>query len=141
MDACIQVRELIEFGTERGTLDTMSKAKVDEHLLGCLSCQTWAQQTESLVNMAAALPQFDVSEALTQNIMSSIQAEASTRKSAVMPMVSAIATVVALAVLFYSFSFDNVYGLISWTIGLASMYLLQRLVCGGTAVETPKLTG
>ncbi len=141
MDACTQVREMIEFGSEKGTLDVSSKATVDEHLLGCLSCQTWAQQTESLVNVAAAMPQFDVSEALTQNIMVSIQSEVSSRKSAKMPMMSAVATVLALTILFYSFSFDNVYGLISWTIGLASMYLLQRLICGGTAVETPKLTG
>lgn len=141
MDTCTQVRELIEFGSAKGALDSSDKEKVDEHLLGCLSCQTWAQQTESLVNMAMAMPQFDVSEALTQNIMSSIQAEASTRKSLAMPIISTVSTLVALAILFYSSSFDNVYGLISWTIGLACMYLLQRLVCGGTTVETPKLTG
>lgn len=141
MDTCNQVREMIEFGGEKGTLDSSSKAKVDEHLLDCLSCQKWAQQTESMVSMASAMPQFDVSEALTQNIMSSIQSEVATRKSPTMSMVSVVSTFAALAILFYSFSFDNVYGLISWTIGLASMYLLQRLVCGGTAESTPKLTG
>lgn len=50
--------------------------KFQQHAAGCAHCRQWQQESADIVDMAAALPQFDVSEHVTQNILAAVDQEA-----------------------------------------------------------------
>ncbi len=106
--------------------------KLSEHRLllnSCASCADWCRQTNDLLSAAAVLPQFDVSEALTQRILSAVQAE---RQSSVTAKeIVLTAAVLGLAVAFVALeSFESISGLLAWFAGVAAVAVLKVLLSG-----------
>jgi len=96
------------------------------HEAQCSSCRVWTAQTQSILDVAAAMPQFDVSEALTQRILESVEAEAKRpRVEFGLLLPAAFAAGVAL---FTMAPVESVEGMLSWAIGLAGVVLLKAIV-------------
>ena len=101
---------------------------VSEHLKLCASCQSWQLQTEELVDMTRLLPQFDVSERLTQSILTQVAAVEKSRQQQLGWIVYATAVVLFVYVMLFVDAFESVWGIGSWMLGLATMIGLKLLV-------------
>jgi hypothetical protein len=109
-----------------GALESSEALELKAHRDQCAGCQAWQAQTESLMNMSSAMPQFDVSEALTQRIMASVEAES--RRTAVESGYLIPLAVVAAAMSLTVLPLDSVDGLFSWAIGLGGLFVLKAIV-------------
>lgn len=101
---------------------------VSKHLERCFPCQSWQIQTEELVDMTRSLPQFDVSERLTQSILSQVAVEEKSRQQQLGWIVYAAAVVLFLYVMLFVDAFESVWGVGSWVVGLATMIGLKLLI-------------
>jgi predicted anti-sigma-YlaC factor YlaD len=113
-------------GAARGQPD---EQLILEHFAECADCRDWQSQTIDLVSQMSAMPQFDVSEALTQRILASVRDEESTRLSTAQMVSMAVATGVAVAFLCFD-SLESAAGLASWLVGLSALFLLKPLLDG-----------
>ena len=90
---------------------------------------------EELVKMAAAMPQFDVPEELTQKILAAAELEGIQRK----PRWQSIAALTALVLGFIAVlcmdSFESVWGLMSWLLCVPAMFALQALIAAPQGQE------
>jgi hypothetical protein len=111
---CIRFRQAYEdFACQGKVSDPGAK----EHLDKCVDCVSWAEQTTDLLAMARSMPQFDVAEALTQNILAEVKAEqeiGETRKLGIL-----LGILAAAASAFIIMDSDSLYGCVSWAISLA----------------------
>lgn len=101
---------------------------VSKHLERCAPCQSWQIQTEELVDMTRSLPQFDVSERLTQSILSQVAVAEKSRQQQLGWVVYAAAVVLFLYVMLFVDAFESVWGVGSWVVGLATMIGLKLLI-------------
>src|SRR5947208_14362224 len=76
---------------------------------------------ESLSSAARSMPEFDVPEKLTQNILNSVQAEQTKPQSGIQISIIAALAVMACAALVWN-SFDSVPGWGSWFVGVAVLW-------------------
>jgi hypothetical protein len=88
------------------------------HLNDCASCRSWQEQNRSILNMAGELPQFDVSEQLTQRILqsTSVLPDRTNRQAIWIAVGAAVAT----AIVFVDAS-ESIGGWWAWLICFASM--------------------
>lgn len=110
------------------------RKRYEAHDGSCKSCEAWQRQSKDLMDMMAAMPQFDVSEALTQRILSSVETE----KGKVISLESLPAMplgIVAAAAVILLFPVDGVQGALSWMAAAAGLVLLQVLVKTTSASE------
>ena len=108
----------------------------NEHTASCKPCQVWQSQILALSDMASALPQFDVAEALTQRILSSVETEKakiiSLERLPAMPLGVVAAVVVVLLL-----PTEGLQGAFSWSAGVMGLLLLQALLKSANASEMP----
>lgn len=112
------------------------KKRYADHDGSCKSCAAWQRQSKDIMDMMAAMPQFDVSEALTQRILTSVETE----KGKVVSLESLPAMplgIVAVASVILLFPVDGVQGALSWMAAAAGLVLLQVLVTSTSASEMP----
>ncbi|MBX9949596.1 MAG: hypothetical protein K2Y39_10540 [Candidatus Obscuribacterales bacterium] len=111
-------------------------ASVDTHLNECTSCSAWSAQMREIETVAASMPQFDVSEALTQNILKAVESEPAKLGSTYWQSV-AIWVLCSIATGYMAFeTAENVQGLVAWAIGLGIVYGVYMLVGSSKEVET-----
>ena len=95
-----------------------------------------AYQLQSLETVAASLPQYDVSEALTQSIMRAVEAEPEYGKARDSIITASTIFAVLMAALFVIETQESVGGILSWMVGLAVMYSISLLVSSSQEAET-----
>lgn len=95
-----------------------------------------AYQIQEIEAVAASLPQYDVSEGLTQNILRAVEAEPAYGKNRDSIMMASTIFAVILAGLFVIETQESVGGILSWMVGLAVMYSISLLVSSSHEAET-----
>lgn len=129
---CNKARDILSSSLSREATD----ANVSVHLKECTSCSAWSTQMSEIETVAASMPQFDVSEALTQNILKAVEAEPAKLGSSYWQSV-AIWILCSIATGFMAFeTVENVEGLAAWAIGLGIVYGVYMLVGSSKEVET-----
>lgn len=135
---CNQARDLISHGLAReaGESDTAVDAQAQMHLKQCSSCATWSHQINEIAAVAANMPQFDVSEAMTQNILKAIEAEPA--HGHVLSGVTVVQILIGIAMFAFMLfeAAEDLNGVISWSIGLAIVYGINLLVSANREAET-----
>ena len=129
-DACTRARCTLESRLEGVAPDEAAEAETRAHLTTCRACATFGEQMAEIVAAAAALPQFDVSEALTQRILASAPASRPAPPAASMTMPLMAAAAALWMYLLVVVSVESVDGLMSWAVSLVLMVVL-RLIIGG----------
>jgi len=139
-DKDLEIEDEEELSKATHVLDTPAIALPAEvnarEKLGVCTEDGASYQLKEIESVAASLPQYDVSEALTQSIMRAVEAEPSYstgRESAI-----TVGTILALAmsVLFVIEAHESVGGILSWIVGLAVMYSISLLVSSSPEAET-----
>lgn len=126
-DKCRQTRDLLDKDASGHALVPATSNEVEQHLKACPGCARCYKQVNELISLTAALPQFDVPEALTQRILASInvkQEPAALSGQMIVMALVVIASVIWLA----ADSVETALGLISWIIGFAGVALLKLLI-------------
>lgn len=82
-----------------------------------------------LTKLTAEMPQFDVSEALTQRILHDIEMAPAYSRPLMLTVVFLSCLAVATVVFYFMESGETVAGVLSWGIGIAVMACLKFLVC------------
>ncbi len=129
---CNQARDMLSSSLARESTDT----NVDVHLKECSSCNAWAHQMKEIETMASSMAQYDVPEALTQNILKAVDAEAAHGKAVSPSMLLGGIFAVLMAAIFVIETHESVGGVISWMVGLALMYSVSLLVSSSKEAET-----
>lgn len=100
---------------------------VDAHLEMCTACSAWYRHTASIIETAKVMPQFDVSESLTQNILSSIaNEEIQGQRNWSWLMYGAV--FVAMWFLLIVDDAESIWGMGSWLFGFLTLAGLKFLV-------------
>lgn len=132
---CNQFRELFDSQVDGNrNLEPSTEKMYKQHEESCKACHTWKSQTVEIIGMSANLPMFDVSEALTQRILASVETE----KAKVIsfqglpagPLCAATALAVVLLLP------EGLQGTLSWAAGLIGLALLQLLLNSASASES-----
>lgn len=135
---CNRVRELIADildDTTESTSNALTRSSIEVdgepikvHLENCISCQTWRSQTDQIIDMTRTLPQFNVSENLTQSILEQVSVVEKTQHQQLAWLVYAMAVCTFLYIMLFVDAFESFWGLGSWLLGLATMIGLNLLV-------------
>ena len=128
---CEKTKRLLELRIEEGALSGDEFAHVEPHLKSCKPCAQWQSQMQDIVAAARATAQFDVSEALTQRILSALDQERSGKAASANQVASLLELLAAGAGVFVVDSMESLSGLGSWCVGLAVMFVIQTIVAGG----------
>ncbi len=95
-----------------------------EHLAQCRACEIWQSEHRQISELAALMPQFDVSEGLTQKILDSVAKEATPKiETSLLPLALS-----ASAVFLVMLPFDSWQSVLGWGAGFLGMLLLQALM-------------
>lgn len=100
-------------------------SKFQKHIESCDGCKQWHRQNEELGAMVNAMPQFDVSEGLTQRILAEVQGQP--RRHFAGALLAPLA-VAAAAVTCAWMPLDTVEGLLSTAVGIAGLYFIRVVV-------------
>lgn len=131
---CEQVRELLELSIESSDLlADGDRGAADEHLAECRPCSSWKEQSADIIDLARSLPTFDVSEKLTQSILTQIAVEETAKQKQLGWIVYAVAVVTFIWLLVVVDAYESIWGVGSWLVGLGTMLALKALVS-----ESPK---
>lgn len=135
---CNRVRELLADildDTTESTSSALSRSTIEVdgepinvHLENCIACQIWKTQTDQIIDMTRTLPQFDVSENLTQSILTQVSAAEKTQHQQLAWLVYAMAICTFLYIMLFVDAFESFWGLGSWLLGLATMIGLNLLI-------------
>lgn len=124
-DECLNLRRVAD--------EPESGAQFHKHMEGCGACKQWHAQNQEIVSMVGALPQFDVSEALTQNVLAAVAAQP--RKQAAPNLMTPVA-LVAVAACFIVHPIDSLEGFLAGGIGMIGLYVIYLLVKSAPVEET-----
>lgn len=98
--------------------------KMLAHAAQCSSCAAWQKQNELMISLASAMPQFDVSEGLTQRILGAVEKENTPGME-----VSLLPISIAAGLAFLIFvPFDSAQSLFSWGIGALGLFIMYGLM-------------
>jgi len=129
---CQQVRELLSTALEAEGQSlaglNVEGEPVEKHMEMCAPCQKWKAHTEDIVDVARSMPQFDVAEHLTQNILSTVASEQQSKQRQLSWIVYAAAMISFLYVMVIIDGSESVWGMGSWLVGLLTMLGLKMLV-------------
>lgn len=121
---CLTFRKLYESGECGHSLSASEQNSFDLHKSNCKSCSGFCLQHEEIAGCAGGLPQFDVSEGLTQRILDSIERQSTPRvETSILPI--GLAACVAF---FVMVPFDSLQSLYGWGAGILGLFLLQLLM-------------
>lgn len=125
---CAEFRALADrLADGEAGLTVAQKEYCQEHVKVCKACRAWQYQTREIVDMVSMMPQFDVSEALTQRILSSVERERGV-KSALEALPAMPLGIVAGFSFILLLPMDGIQGAFSWTAAIAGLVLFQVLL-------------
>lgn len=119
-DICNEFRQSVD---DIGIVAVSSS--LGDHINHCAACAQWQEQSQSISLLVAAMPQFDVSEQLTQRILTAIprQSPSLINSSFLLPL-----AVVSVAVLGSALPFESVEGIASSAVSLFAMFAIHWLI-------------
>jgi hypothetical protein len=121
---CNSFRDLYARKELGGTISDADSARGSEHVSTCVACSSYAKQHEMIIHTMSSLPQFDVSEKLTQSILQAVQVEGQSRTTDLLLPIGSAAALVFFALV----PFDSIQGWLSWGMGLIGLCGLQVLL-------------
>ncbi|HEY9719627.1 MAG TPA: hypothetical protein V6C69_19265 [Trichormus sp.] len=104
------------------------RQKIEQHLTECTECLSWQRQTTELAAVASQMPQFDVSEALTQRILNDAAMQQSKKGSIIATVAGVLVALCALAVLQVIDQCESTTGILSWCLGMVTMVAFAKFV-------------
>src|SRR5262249_47119674 len=128
---CDKTKRLLELRMDEGALAADEMADLEARRKSCQPCAHWQRQVQDIVAAARATAQFDVSEALTQRILSAVEHERHWKAASAAQVGSMLVLLAAGAGVFVVDSMESLSGLGSWCVGLAVMFVIQTIVAGG----------
>ena len=108
-------------------IDADLRKRLDNHVAECASCQRYKVQSDDIVAMSAQLPQFDVSEQITQNIMAAVGSERRTPAAGHYGLLIPVG-VACIAAAITVLPVDSWEGLASTAVGVVGLVLLKMLI-------------
>lgn len=124
-DECLNLRRLAD--------EPENGAQFHKHMESCDACKQWHVQNQEIVSMVGVLPQFDVSEALTQNILTAVAEQP--RKRVVPTNLLTPVALVAAAVCCTVLPIDSLEGFLACGVGMIGLYVVYLLVKSAPAEE------
>ncbi len=117
------------------TLNSSQKAMFDQHSQECKSCLAILTQHSNIIEMASSLPQFDVSEGLTQKILEKVEKQSTPGiETSLLPI-----GVFAAFLYFILLPFDSLQSVLGWGASLVGLFGLQMLMQSANSQETISL--
>jgi hypothetical protein len=123
-NSCAEFRSLYSDDEIGAMLSVEQRTLLNNHRNICAKCEAWCNQHLELIQLAESLPQFDVSEGLTQRILGSVEKQSTPGlESSLLPLgvVAAVAAFVLVPV-------DSLQGLYGWGAGILGLWCLQLLM-------------
>lgn len=128
---CLNFRKLSEKLEGGQSLSESEQVSYQHHAECCRPCAAWCDQHHNLAQLAGALPQFDVSEGLTQKILSAVERESTPGiEIPLLPL-----GIVASLAFFTLVPFDSLQSLYGWGAGVLGLFALQFLIKTANANE------
>lgn len=129
--ACQSFRTLFEKLEFADSLTEQENLAYEQHFANCSACSSWSKQHSAILELSAAMPQFDVSEGLTQRIISSLE------KSSTPAVETSLLPLCLLAVLAFLVlvPFDSLQGICVWGLGVLGLILFQALIQAANTQE------
>lgn len=98
------------------------------HVLDCSECLDWKEEIDQFNMMAKEMPQFEISEAVTQNILSDVKEIDKEERQKLNTWACVFAVGAFAWIILITDSLETVWGLASWFIGLAILLGLKYIV-------------
>lgn len=117
------------------SIDLAERNLHEAHGSSCTSCQIWKSQTMEVMDMTAVMPKFDVSEALTQRILNSVETEKTKVLSLERLPAAPLGIIAAIAVIML-LPAEGLQGALAWSVGVVGLVLLQVLLKSASATES-----
>jgi len=130
-NSCAEFRSLFSDDEVSSSLAAEQRLLLNTHQNSCAACDSWCKQHADLIQLAETLPQFDVSEGLTQRILDSVGKQATPGlETSLLPigLVAAVAAFVLVPV-------DSLQGLYGWGAGILGLWALQLLMKSASTSE------
>ncbi|MBX9688314.1 MAG: hypothetical protein K2X27_16515 [Candidatus Obscuribacterales bacterium] len=128
---CRKFKKQLEFFEDISEMPGSERLSLDVHLECCASCKAYWLQHKQILEMGAALMHFDVSEGLTQRILTSIEKEETPAiESSLLPL-----GLIGVFAFLLMVPFDSLQSLASWASGILGLYILQLLMNAAKAKE------
>lgn len=121
---CSTFAELFEKKEIGLSLSAQEELSLSNHCNDCRSCQAMRNQHEQINQLASMMPQFDISEGLTQKILESVNTQTTPAVETPLLPVALVAAVLFIIMV----PFDSVQTLLGWAAGLLGMFALQGLM-------------
>mgnify|MGYP000585238808 CR=1 FL=1 len=119
-DNCNEFRKSVdEFGI------AALSASLGQHINDCVACARWQEENQSIVMMVDAMPQFDVSEQLTQRILTSLPRQSPSMISSTFLIPAAVVGAAALGAVM---PFESIEGLASSAVSLLALFMIHLLI-------------
>jgi hypothetical protein len=118
------------------SVSSTEKNAYEGHVDHCAGCRSWKAQTVDLMDLASGLPNFDVSEALTQRILTSVDSERSKIVS-LEHLPAAPLCIIAAVTMILLLPVEGPQGALSWFVSLMGLGLLQALLKSASTTESP----
>lgn len=106
-------------------------ALVNEHTKECADCKSFQSQNNQIAALTASMPQFDISEALTQKVMAVVIAEAKEQdiiKEIGMQELMSAVIALTIVVLISLASHENLSGFYSWVLSFAGLLTFSTVM-------------
>ncbi len=133
---CMQIRVLLDKRLDpEEILSDRDDLQADTHLRQCNDCEMWYTQTARIIETAKVMPQFDVSEQLTQSIMGSITAYDTARQYPLAGVLKVLTVLGGLWLLVMADPYETVWGVLSWMVGLVLLFGLKFLLSDSAGEE------
>lgn len=123
-DTCKEIRSKLSELWEDEKLDELAVFAVERHLAECDRCRGWKEEMESIASLAKVMPQFDVPESLTQNIMRSIREAPVSHPTPAFIFVFACTFVFGL---YWLYALESTNGCLAWSICIAIAFGIHSL--------------
>lgn len=129
-DECEPVMALID--DERDGLDIgeSGRARLRAHLDACSGCSRWKTETDDLIAVASALPQFDPPESLTQSIVMAVAADQQGRNRSY-DLLFMCCAILLSAIFMLGEAAESIPGFMSWLVCLVFMFALEAFFSSG----------
>lgn len=124
---CLEFRRNRDaLSSNAGELAGAEQTRLSSHAEACAGCAKWMVEVDDIAAFSAALPQFDVSEQLTQSIMANVAKEAKHRLSPSQVLLVPVA-VVCVAAGLTVMPIDSLEGMLSTALSLVVLAALRSL--------------
>ena len=128
-EECQILRSLLERKFEGEKLRSGQEMQIAEHVSNCHGCASWEIQNSEILAFTRAMPQFDVPEALTQQIIAAAQTfEAKSKRLSVSSPPLLLFAAIFGTLILAATSFDNPDSWSSWAVCFGVMFIIKQLL-------------